>query len=104
ARPQAQPAAPPQPRPPSQKVQPLAAPTPQPSSAAATLTLPPTQNPLGPTNKPSVRMSFDEPTRIPPAQPPPLDSGRFVPGLDEADVLPFGSPLGEPEPTLRPRS
>ncbi|MCU1280220.1 MAG: S-layer-like protein, partial [bacterium] len=99
---QQQPAAQPH-RPPSQKVQPLAAPAPQASSAASTLQMPPSQNPLS-TPKPSVRMSFDEPTRIPPAQPPPLDSGRFVPGLDESDALSFGSPLGEPEPTLRPRS
>jgi hypothetical protein len=51
-------------------------------------------------------MSFDEPTRIPPAQPPPLDSGRFVPGLDESDAQSALSslPLGEPDATLRPRS
>jgi hypothetical protein len=92
-------------RPPSQKVQPLPAPMPQASSAAATLTLSPSANPLGPTNKPSMRQSFEEPTRIPPAQPPPLDSGRFIPGLDDGngDALPFGSPLSEPDAQLRPR-
>ncbi|HEX9103601.1 MAG TPA: protein kinase, partial [Polyangia bacterium] len=89
--PSAQPA-----RPPSQKVQPLA---PQASSAAETLAMPPAQNPVAAAPKPSVRMSFDEPTRIPPAQPPPLDSGRFVPGLDESDGASdalSSLPLGEP--------
>ena len=97
-----------QPRPPSQKVQPIPAPVPQVSSAAETLAMPPSHNPLA-APKPSVRMSFDEPTRIPPAQPPPLDSGRFVPGLDDADAdassalssLPLGEPDAQP---LRKRS
>ena len=83
-------------RPPSQKV-PTIAPPPAPG-AAETVTLPPSQNPVAAAPKPSVRMSFDEPTRIPPAQPPPIDSGRFVPGLDEGDLGSALSslPLGEP--------
>jgi serine/threonine protein kinase len=102
---QAQAAAAPPHRPPSQKVQPIS-PVPQASSAASTLQMPPSQNPVGATPKPSVRMSFDEPTRIPPAQPPPLDSGRFVPGLDDAEAHSALSslPLGEPDAQLRPRS
>jgi serine/threonine-protein kinase len=93
-------------RPPSQKVQPLTAPMPS-SSAAATLAMPPSQNPLGPaTHKPSQRMSFEEPTRIPPAQPPPIDSGRFIPGLEYGSEADGGSalsslPLGEPGAELR---
>ena len=100
-------------RPPSQKVQPLAAP-PSPQSArppsqkvplvalpdpnaAETVTLPPSQNPVAATAKPSVRIGFDEPTRIPPAQPPPIDSGRFVPGLEDDGGGALSSlPLGEP--------
>jgi hypothetical protein len=80
-------------RPPSQKV--------QTSNEAETLTLPPEQNPLASAApKPAARTSFDEPTRIPPAQPPPLDSGRFVPGLDDGDGDGHSAlsslPLGEP--------
>ncbi|MGZ3442011.1 MAG: PEGA domain-containing protein, partial [Polyangia bacterium] len=94
-------------RPPSQKVQPLS-PVPQASSAASTLQMPPSQNPMSATPRPPLRQSFDEPTRIPPAQPPPLDSGRFVPGLTdvgEGDVHSALSslPLGEPDAQLRPR-
>ncbi len=91
-------------RPPSQKVQPIPPPAPTASSAAETLNLPPAHNPLGPTSRPAVRQSFEEPTRIPPAQPPPLDSGRFIPGLEDDEPLPFGSPLGEAESPLRPRT
>lgn len=105
-------------RPPSQKVQPLAAPPPPQSarppsqkvpltavpdpSAAETVTLPPSQNPVAATAKPAVRGGFDEPTRIPPAQPPPIDSGRFVPGLeDDAGGALSSLPLGEPGAILR---
>jgi serine/threonine protein kinase len=93
---------------PTVSARPQNAAAPQASSAAATLQMPPSQNPLS-APKPSVRMSFDEPTRIPPAQPPPLDSGRFVPGIDEGDGHSALSslPLGEPNDsaaTLRPRS
>ncbi len=85
------------PRPPSQKVQPITAPMPS-TSAAATITLPPAQNPLGPVHKPSQRLSFEEPTRIPPAQPPPIDSGPLVQSPDgprrrRSDA---SSPLAEP--------
>jgi eukaryotic-like serine/threonine-protein kinase len=95
-------------RPPSQKVKTMAPPPPPPpsSNAAETLTLPPAQNPLGAAAaKPSQRLSFDEPTRIPPAQPPPLDSGRFIPGLDDGANSALSSlPLGEPDATLRPKN
>jgi hypothetical protein len=99
-------------RPPSQKVQPIPAAIPQVSSAAETLAMPPSQNPmaapprpLAASPKPSMRLGFDEPTRIPPAQPPPLDSGRFIPGLDEgADSALSSLPLGEPDATLRPKN
>jgi hypothetical protein len=100
-------------RPPSQKVQPLAipAPVPQVSSAAETLAMPPSHNPMAATAraaaspKPSVRLGFDEPTRIPPAQPPPLDSGRYIPGLEDgADSALSSLPLGEPDATLRPKN
>ena len=89
-------------RPPSQKVQPIAPPPPS-SSAAETVTMPPSQNPVA-APKPSVRMGFDEPTRIPPAQPPPLDSGRYVPGLEEDDGSSALSslPLGEPGALRKP--
>ena len=99
-----------QPRPPSQKVQALAPPMPAPS-AAATVQLPPSENPLGPARpalKPSQRLSFptsDEPTRIPPAQPPPIDSGRFVPGLElggDGDSALSSLPLGEPGELRKP--
>jgi hypothetical protein len=80
------------------------APPPPASSAAATVLTPPSQNPLA-SNRPSSRTGFEEPTRIPPAQPPPLDSGRFVPGIGlEEPELPYLSPLGDPEPRLRPRT
>ena len=90
-------------RPPSQKVQPLAAPPP-PSSAAETVNLAAAHNPVAAAAKPSVRMSFDEPTRIPPAQPPPLDSGRYVPGLEDLDGSSALSslPLGEPGALRKP--
>jgi hypothetical protein len=49
------------------------------------------------------KQSFDEPTRIPPAQPPPFDSGNHQwPNGD--GKFPFGSPLGDPaEARLRRR-
>ncbi|MDB4967941.1 MAG: putative solute binding protein, partial [Myxococcales bacterium] len=67
------------------------------SSAAETVTLPPQQNPMS--LRPP-KQSFEEATRIPQPLPPPLDSGRFVPGFDD-EPLPFPSPLGDPEPRLR---
>jgi len=101
ARPQAMASAGQQPRPPSQKVQPLAPPPPSLPSAASTVQLPPSENPLGPAraaHKSSQRLSFpasEEPTRIPPAQPPPIDSGRFIPGLEDNDSALSSLPLGE---------
>jgi hypothetical protein len=48
-------------------------------------------------------MSFEEPTRIPAPQPPPIDSGRFIPGLEDPDANSALSslPLGEPGAELR---
>jgi serine/threonine protein kinase len=69
------------------------------AAAAETVTLPPSQNPVAAR---APKQGFDEPTRIPQPQPPPLDSGRYVPGFDD-EVLPFPSPLGDPEPRLRAR-
>jgi serine/threonine-protein kinase len=54
--------------------------------------------------RPMPKSSFDEPTRIPPAQPPPLESGRFDPALDATGAT--LSPTGEPKKQLgraRPR-
>jgi serine/threonine-protein kinase len=89
--------------------QPISKPPPPVSDAAATLTLPPSANPIAHSaaapsqpNKPGppTKQSFDEPTRIPPAQPPPIDSGQQWPIVD-GNFL-FGSPLADPA-DARPR-
>ncbi len=78
----------------SRPVQPL----PQSSSDAATLTLPPSQHPLGNQSNASsgsraaLKASFDEPTHIPPAIPPPIDSGRWEPRLSDSQHPPMAQP------------
>jgi hypothetical protein len=76
-------------------------PTPHPNSPLPSLASPP---------RTGFAPSSEEPTRIPAPQPPPLDSGRFVPGLEygggdpslaPGEAPPFPSPLGEPEPRLK---
>ena len=88
---------------PTVAARPRPSPTPPPATApsaaaAATQMLPPSQHPLAGGARAGVRQGFEEPTRIPAPAPPPLDSGRFVPGLeyDPSSGPPFPSPLGEP--------
>jgi hypothetical protein len=76
------------------------------SEAESTLQLPPSANPVAnPSAAPAVAplpslktgtagKLFEEPTRIPPAQPPPIDSGQQWPAVD--GNFPFGSPLADP--------
>ena len=78
----------------SRPVQPL----PQSSSDAATLTLPPSQHPLGNQanassgSRAALKASFDEPTHIPPAIPPPIESGRWEPRLSDSHHPPMAQP------------
>ncbi|HEX4462981.1 MAG TPA: protein kinase, partial [Polyangia bacterium] len=73
-------------------------PLPQSSSDAATLNLPPSQHPLGNQANASsgaraaLKSSFDEPTHIPPAVPPPIESGRWEPRLSDSHHPPVAQP------------
>jgi serine/threonine protein kinase len=74
----------------------------QASSSAAPL--PPSPHPLGNPahassgSRSALKASFDEPTHIPPAIPPPIDSGRWEPRLSDSQHPPLTAMTAQPYP------